>query len=254
MTDLETRLAELGARWDTPEAPDMVGEILAGHSSQGHRRARPRRIVLALAAAAIGIGALAAIAPARNAVLNFFDIGGVRVVTTPTTTPPTQTLPTTTPPPSAAAPNPLGESISLDAARTRAPFPLRLPTIPGPDPDRVFVQAPPQDGAFAFVWRDAGDIARGTLVLTQFRGELVAEKLLDPAVTTVQKVDVDTVSGYWLSGGPHTVGYVDAAGAFRTETTRTVGDVLIWERASVTYRIEGAASLSEGLRVAASLS
>ena len=98
----------------------------------------------------------------------------------------------------------------------------------------------PQDGAFAFVWNSVPALARGELVLTQFRGRLIAEKRIDPNVTTVEHVTVDGVDGVWLSGGPHAIGYLDSDGAFRTETLRRVGDVLVWERLGVTYRIEGA--------------
>ncbi len=253
MADLQTRLEGLGAGWDPPPTPDLVTGVLAARaaSPDATRRTRPRRLVLALVASVVTIAALAAIAPARNAVLRFFDIGGVRIVTTTATLPSQSTPPPTTP--GTAATNPLGQSISLNAARARAPFSLRLPTLPGTAPDRVFVQTPPRDGAFAFVWRDAGTVARRELVITQLRGTLVAEKALDPTVTRVQRVDVDSVSGYWLSGGPHTFGYLDSADAFRVATTRTVGDVLIWERSGITYRIEGAASRDTALRIAASL-
>ena len=251
MPDLETRLGDLGARWDAPAAPDLVADVLAGRGSTSPppRRTRPRRIVLALAATAIVLGTVAAIAPARNAILDFFDIGGVRVVTTPHLSPSTPSTQSTAP----DAANPLGQRIDVAGARVRAPFALRLPSIPATGPDEVFVQTPPADGAYALVWRHARDVARGRLILTEFRGQLFAEKLLDPTVTTVQKTSVDGVTALWLSGGPHTFGYVDSSGAFQTGTTRAVGDVLIWERSSVTYRIEGAASLKQALRVAASL-
>lgn len=252
MHELETRLGDLGARWDAPAAPDLVVDVLAGRGSMSPspRRTRPRRIVLALAATAIVLGTVAAIAPARNAILDFFDIGGVRVVTTPHLSPPTPSPQQST---TAGATNPLGQRIDVARARARAPFALRLPGIPATGPDDVFVQTPPADGAYALVWRHARDVARGRLILTEFRGQLFAEKLLDPSVTTVQTTSVDGVTALWLSGGPHTFGYLDSSGAFQTGTTRGVGDVLIWERSGVTYRIEGAASLTQALRVAASL-
>lgn len=221
--------------------------MLAGDVGAATRPRTRRRTLIALAATAVAVGSVAAIAPAREAVLRFFDIGGVRVVTT--------TSPTAVPASTDASgsANPLGAPISLADARARAPFPLRLPTIPGTAPDRVLVQTPPRGGAYALIWHDAAGVAGGELIVTQFPGRLVAEKTLDPGLTTVQPVDVDGTRGYWLTGGPHTIGYLDNAGAFRTETTRSVGDVLIWERSGVTYRVEGAAGLAQGLRVAASL-
>lgn len=253
MADLDTRIADLGARWDAPPTPDLLQAVLAGRMAAPTRqRPRPGRMVVALAAATAAVGAVAAVAPARNAVLRFFDIGGVRIITTPNATRPT-TPTAAIQPPASGQTGPLGTPITLAEARVRAPFPLRLPRIPGADPDQVFVQSPPRDGAYALVWRDAGSVARGSLILTQFGGALVAAKTLDPARTQIEAVDVDGGEGFWLSGGPHTIGYVDPGGGFRTETTRTVGDVLIWERAGVTYRIEGAAGRDQALRIAASL-
>lgn len=243
MRDLETRLTELGGRWDPPATPDLVADVVARRRAAAPtRRPRPRRSLIALAASLATIGALAAIAPARNAILDFFDIGGVRVVTTTTPAPPPR------PAPSPAS----GRPVTLDAARAQAPFALRVPTLLGL-PDRVVVTYPPEDGAYTFTWTRAPEVADAALSLTQLRGELIARKVVDPTVTTVQEVDVDGAPGFWFSGGPHTFGYVDATGAFLTETTRAVGDLLIWERSGVTYRIEGARSQADALRVAASL-
>ena len=72
-------------------------------------------------------------------------------------------------------------------------------------------------------------------------------------VTTIEEVSIDGAAGFWLSGGPHSIGYLDKDGTFRTETTRSVGDVLVWERSGVTYRVEGAADRDTALRIAASL-
>lgn len=238
MNSLERRLDELGAHWDAPATPDVTAAVQTARVS--HRRRAPRRVAVAFAATLVVFGALAAIAPARNAILDFFDVGGVRVVERPTTAPPPDQ-------------GSLGTEASLRTAHAEAPFPLRLPTAPPRRPDRVFVQRPPQDGAFAFVWNSVPALARGELVLTQFRGRLIAEKRIDPNVTTVEHVTVDGVDGVWLSGGPHAIGYLDSDGAFRTETLRQVGDVLVWERLGVTYRIEGARSLTAARSIADSL-
>lgn len=238
MDNLEQRLRDLGARWEAPSTPDVVPTVLTTRTA--HRRRAPRRLLIALAATLVALGALAAVAPARNAILDFFDIGGVRVVETPTAT-------------TTRAAGSLGTATSLRDAQAAVPFTLRVPAATGSPPDRVRVQRPPRDGAVAFVWNSVPTLARGELVFTQFRGQLIAEKTIDPAVTTVEHVRVDGVDGVWLSGGPHTFGYVDTDGAFRTETLRRVGDVLVWERLGVTYRIEGARSLATALRIADSL-
>jgi hypothetical protein len=49
------------------------------------------------------------------------------------------------------------------------------------------------------------------------------------------------------------VRYLDRSGNFRTDTVRRSGAVLLWERAGVTYRIEGPTRLAEAKRIAATV-
>lgn len=244
MRDLELQLRELGARWDAPPDPPMADTVVArlASASRPPRRTRPRRVVIALAGTALVAGSLAAIAPARNAILDFFDIGGVRVVTTSPPTTPTATQP--------VAPHQLGSPLTLAQARAQAPFPLRVPGDLG-EPEDVFVRTPPESGTYTMRWRSPG--TGGDILLTQFRGTFIGQKSVDPSVTRIEPTSVGGSDGFWLSGGPHTFGFIDETGAFQTESARVVGDVLVWERDGITYRIEGAGTLDRAIDLASSL-
>jgi hypothetical protein len=61
------------------------------------------------------------------------------------------------------------------------------------------------------------------------------------------------VPGYWLTGAPHVISYVDADGVVVDETVRLAGNVLLWEQDGVTFRIESLLSRAEALEIASSL-
>ncbi len=70
--------------------------------------------------------------------------------------------------------------------------------------------------------------------------------------TPVQDVTVDGQPGVWISS-VHNLAYINRSGAFVRDTVRRSGPVLLWERAGVTYRIEGLHSLAAAQSVAATL-
>ncbi len=93
------------------------------------------------------------------------------------------------------------------------------------------------------------------LVLSQFRGSI------DPgyfgkivgAGTTVERVDVDSASGFWITGDLHFFFYEDPDGRIVEESRRFVGDTLVWTVDDVTYRLETATGLERALAIAMSL-
>jgi hypothetical protein len=89
--------------------------------------------------------------------------------------------------------------------------------------------------------------------VTQFRGlvdEGWYEKILIAGETTVERVTVAGGQGWWLSGEPHQLVYRDEAGRAIEESRRVVGDVLIWRRDGITFRIESALGMAETIRLA----
>jgi hypothetical protein len=58
--------------------------------------------------------------------------------------------------------------------------------------------------------------------------------------------------GLWLEGA-HAVVFRDAQGIVRDEELRLAGNVLLWERDGITYRLEGQIERDDAVRLAEAL-
>ena len=273
MTELERALVELGGRLDFPEAPDLVPAVRARLVERPRRIRRPSRrlLVIALAALAVAIGAAFAVPPARTAILEWLGLRGVRIerVSELPVLPEPPPLPSGQEPP--AAPPTLGSDLglgallTLDEARRRVGYRILVPTLANlGEPDAVYVD----DARLALagakvmlVWgpRPGLPVAAGTdlgLLITQFEGRTEPaffKKVAGPE-TVIEEVEVNGGRGVWLEGEPHAVFYTDASGDVVEEVVRLAGNVLLWERGELTFRLESALSKREALRIARSVS
>jgi hypothetical protein len=91
------------------------------------------------------------------------------------------------------------------------------------------------------------NLRSGRLVLSQWRGEQLpfVQKQVGPS-SLVVPLDVRGVPGVWITGARHEIVYGDGDG-IQAKTRRLVGNVLIWERDGITYRLEGARTRPEAL-------
>jgi hypothetical protein len=169
--------------------------------------------------------------------------------------PPASSPPASTPPLGASLD--LGTAMPFAEVERLAGFDLLLPTDPhlGP-PDAAFIE---RERA-ALVWASRADLpdteATGVgLVLSEFRGEVYDgyfEKILG-SDTVLTKVTVGGSAGYWISGSPHFFMYVDPQGATQSEDRRVVGDVLLWTRGDLTFRLETSLGMAAAVKLADSL-
>jgi hypothetical protein len=225
-------------------------------------RARPIRRGLVLALVALLI--LAAVAAAVG-----FGLPGLRIIfgqgPSPTPTPPatSSASPRPSEPGPSATVQPLGGSLGLGDAvpladvRRQAGFEILLPTDPpiGP-PDVSFLN----DQRVTLVWASGPGLPETDtpgigLVLGEFRGNVdqgYYEKVLGDQ-TIVTPVNVSGGRGYWIHGSPHFFYYIDPQGQVVTDESRVVGDVLIWTRADVTFRLETSLGMAEAIRLAESI-
>jgi len=92
------------------------------------------------------------------------------------------------------------------------------------------------------------------LLLTEVLGAIRPSigKAAGPA-TRIEPVRVGGRRGFWLSGAPHEVTFLDARGEPRSATLRLAGDTLLWEAGGLLLRLEGAASKPAALRIAQSM-
>lgn len=230
--DLRALASELDAELGERDLSPMVTRRLAPPSPP-LPRTRPRRRRLAVAlVAGIVVAATAAIPPARAAVIDFLDIGTVRVHHTP----PPGPLSTT-------ADLQLGERATLDAARAR--LPVVVPSARGlGSPDEVWLTAV-GGGGISLVYRARPGLppAEHTgvgLLVQEFAGnhQGSVNKYLSTGARA-QAVSVGAAEGVFISGGNHFLFYEAANGAEVYEAGRLVGNALVFQLGSLTIRLEG---------------
>jgi len=285
--DLAGALRELATSVDFPTAgpnergaPDLAGRArrrielnpprpsiwqrlgLGSGVGVGAASARPARRGLVLALVALLV--LAAVAGAVG-----LGLPGLRIIFGNLASPSSISSPSSTasPAPSGPAPSatiqPLGGSLGLGDAlpfadvEREAGFDILLPTEPpiGP-PDVSYLNG----HRVALVWASRPELpATNTLgiglVLNEFRGTVdqgYYQKALG-GQTTVTPVTVGGTRGYWITGSPHFIFYIDPQGQVVTDESRVVGDVLVWASADVTYRLETSLDMAAAIKLAESL-
>jgi hypothetical protein len=260
LPDMRGALRALGRHLDVPQSPDLAARVRVALEDPeaarpaGVRTSRAARVALAAAIVCVLAATFVAASPtAREAVADWLGVLGIDIhagVRSPRDAP--------------ARPDTLGlgPRASLSEARRNVTFPVDLPEGSAFDrPDRVHVdEAVPSGGRVTLVYLprprlpQVGDTGVGMLI-TQFRarvGEDVVHKLVASGAN-VRPVAVGAGRGYWISGPPHVMFYVDAEGRFREDTLRLAANTLVWERNGTTFRIESALDREQTLKVARSL-
>ena len=237
MSELETRLAELRVEW--PPEPDVAARVRTRLEVEPRpRRFRPAWAV-ALAILVLG-GSVAAVPPARSAVLRWLGIEGVRIQRVPE-------APTPAPPTSSPALD-LGERTRL-ASGTLVPRALGRPAAVYTDVDHVTLLYRPRRGLPESAQTGAGAL------LSQFPGRThpdLIRKLAGPG-TTIERVRVDGEPGYWLGGDVHSLIYQDPSGDIRESPMRLAGPTLVWRHGELTLRLEADITKSRALEIARSV-
>ena len=250
--DLEDALVSLSTRLEFPAEPQASGVVRARLEAQpeervGRARRAPTRLRPALAIAAVVlavVGAALVFSPAtRNAVADWMGLDGVRIRYGPA------------PEAAVGADLSLGDEVSLESARSRVEFQVRVPAALG-DPDEVYVLEDRPGARVSLVYRATDDLPRTDeigvgVLIGQFPATIEREILLKKIIHSrsfVESVEVAGTSGYWLSGGPHMVVYLDENGAPREDQARLAGNTLLWQRDGIVYRLES--SLSQGAAIA----
>ena len=244
MSELERDLRALGAALELPPTPDVASAVRTRIARRTRRRFERRRaLVIALAMLVAAFAAVMAVPQARTAVLEWLGLRGVRIERVPE--------PPKAPPGAELA---LGERVTLEEARRRAGFPVRVPARPDlAAPDAVYFSETHVSGGYvALVY---GSEKRAVLLVTQFRAS-IEERFLHKvagAGTRIERVTVAGGRGDWLEGEVHEVVYVGRDGNPIVDTRRLAGNTLLWEHGEVTLRLEGDLTKEEALRIAESM-
>ena len=255
--ELEQALRALGGRLAAPLDPGPAfavtvrRRIEAGPEPTEARRPaslvirgyRPSRRAVVIALAAVLALALA-VAAATLAVR------GVRIVV------PTRGSPSPSLGPSSPAPLGegllLGERLTLAQTRSRVSFPVSAPALASlPGPEVYFAQQVP-GGQVSFVYPAGPGLSgegggRVGLLVTEFEArpdQAFIEKLA-AGEATVERITVQGEPGFWFSGQPHEIAYLDPNGIAFQDTVRLAGHTLVFQRGAVTVRIEGGLTMTK---------
>lgn len=226
-----------------PKTPDGV----RGFRQRLGERSRPRyltpgyRRALAIALALfLVLASLLAVPQVRAAILEWLQIGAVRIFIAEATPAPI------TPP--VATPNlaGLGIPVTLAEAEEALDFPILLPPDLGP-PDVVYLRLTYGSGVVSPVWFDAAAPAQIRAMLWQIGIPEFVHKwvYLDQMTETT----VNDHPAYWIIG-PQPLQLLDQEVYPPRLVTNTV---LIWADGTVTYRLEGDFTLEEAVELAESL-
>jgi hypothetical protein len=244
---LERELRELTVEW--PATPDIAGSLtLDAPPRRAPWFARPAWQI-AVAVLAVVLAVVMAVPSTRAEVLDFLGFSSVRIEHRE-------------PAPSRFGQSvALGDPVSLEQARRRAGFPLRVPAALG-RPDAVYLDEHPSYGnRVDMTYRPRRGLpASGTtgvgLLVTELRGTAtpVIEKTLG-AASHSERLTVGGDPAYFISGARHGFAYIPGgSGEPLFEEQRLAGNTLLVERGDgVLVRIEGDVSLDRAVRIAASL-
>jgi hypothetical protein len=240
MTDLELQLRDLGGELVYPPTPDLarsVRERLVERRPWWRARSRRQALAIGLAVLAVSAAAVMAVPSARTAILRFFRIGSVTIERV-------ETLPPARQRPLTAG---LGREVSLDEGARLTGFRILLPPLDEPVED-VYVRSRVQSALL-----DVPDA--GPVLLTEIRGrhQFDFAKKFSGSATRVDPVSVNGAFGIWLQGAPHVVTFQDRSGRIQQFTTRLAGNVLVWTRGDLTFRLEGKLTKQRALELAGSI-
>jgi hypothetical protein len=242
------RVQDIAGRFDYPPTPDIAGAVRA-RIARAHRWPTNRAIRLAQAAAVILLVIIIvtlAVPDLRARAFDLLGIGAVRFVDEPTLTPGENA--TARPLATLAAADPLfdpAHAVTLDEARSRVDFPIRVPSALGV-PDQVFLhdQRVP---LVILIWTDPADPTEPPVSL-----HIIGPGILAFKYNTEQRIEtrVNGRPAAWLVE-PHLF-TLQPGDLDMVERVVNV-NVLIWEEGDLTYRLEGVATRAEAVRIAESL-
>jgi hypothetical protein len=257
----ENQLVPIAKGLDYPRTPDIAGSVMKRLRPSTHPRFVSRKLAWSLTIILILFSSLMLIPPARAAILEFIQIGIVRIF--PRSVEPTvESIRTATPEsiaPMTATPSlPSATLISslkriagkttLVNAQQRVSYPILLPAYPPNlgQPDYVFVQE--TDGAMTIlVWLDPQDPEKVLMSLHFIPAGSWAIDKAEPRV--IEETSVNGQRAIWAVG-PYPLRLSNGDLDF----TRLIdGNVLIWAEENITYRLETNQPLEEAIKIAESL-
>ena len=249
----EKRLLSLSKGFEYPRTPNIAHSVIARLQPARQPRFFSRPVAWSLTIILIVFSSLMLIPPARAVIIEFIQVGVVRIFpraveATPTPTPEASATSASQLPGIIPLLNQIAGKTTLDQAQQNVSFSILLPAHPESlgKPDHVFVQE--AEGAMVvLVWMDPEQSEQVLLSLHFIPSGSWAIQKVEPVV--IERTDVNGYAAVWATGP-----YALKASSGSIEFIRLIdGHVLIWTVDEVTYRLETALSLEEALKIAESL-
>lgn len=254
MNEFEKQLIDISKGMDYPPTPDIAGFVSARLRPAKSPRVISKTWAWSLTIVLILLLSLLLIPPARAAILEFIQIGIVRIFPQPTeptaepittATPQTQTPQTPTPNATLLFLETIAGKTTLADAQAKVNYPILLPADMG-EPDYVYIQDADGDMTI-LVWLDPQNPQTVLLSLHFIPDGSWAITKVSP--TVIEETTVNGVRAIWAVGQ-----YPLKFSNGDLEFTRIVnGNVLIWADDIITYRLETDMSLEEAIQIAESL-
>jgi len=229
----------------TPDSQVAVRQRLGARPSS--RSTLMPRLGWVLVAVALLL-ALLTVPQVRAAVLRIFQIGAITVFEEDEPSPASAEIWANKPARLPLVAQGLAMEISLAEAQTAVPDGLYLPIYPADlgEPDVVYLAETDWPPTVVFVWQELTDASQIRLALYQIGAERFAYK----GAPVIAETAVNGQWAIWLEG-PHQFRLADG----RWQEWQFIeSNVLIWwAREGLTFRLEGAESLTEAVRIAESL-
>jgi len=259
MTELEfeKKFHLIAREMEYPRMPDIAGAVMTRLRPVPHSRFTYRRLAWSLTIILVLFSSLMLIPTVRAAVIEFIQIGIIRIfprTVEPVTTATPENVTQETAVPSDSSPllipflDQIAGETDLINAQKIAPHPLLLPTYPTDigQPNRVYVQD--AEGVMTiFVWMDPGQPEHVKMSLHFIPVGHWAINKFGPVV--IQETEVNGQQAIWAEG--HYPLIMQNGDLF---VERLIdGHVLIWEDGNITYRLETDLTLEGAIRIAESL-
>lgn len=254
----EQRLISIANGLDYPRTPDIAGSVMARLRPSTRPRFISRKLAWSLTIILVLFSSLLSIPPVRAAILEFIQIGIVRIFprsVEPTVEPTVDVIRPATATPSLPS-STLIPALSRIAGKTglvdaqqMANYPILLPAYPSNlgQPDHVFVQD--AEGTMVIlVWLDPQQPDDVLMSLHFVPSGSWAVRKVEPIV--IQETDVNGDRAIWTVG-PYPL--ILSNGDIDYFTRLIDGNVLIWTDGNITYRLETNQPLEEAIKVAESL-
>ena len=254
----EQRLISIANGLDYPRTPDIAAAVMTRLRQSTRPRFISRKLAWSLTIMLVLLSSLLSIPTARAAILEFIQIGIVRIFprsVEPTVEPTVDVIRPATATPSLPS-STLIPALSRIAGKTglvdaqqMANYPILLPVYPSNlgQPDHVFVQD--AEGTMVIlVWLDPRQREEVLMSLHFVPSGSWAVRKVKPII--IQETDVNGDRAIWTVG-PYPL--ILSNGDIDYFTRLIDGNVLIWTDGNITYRLETNQPLEEAIKIAESL-